>query len=91
MVLSRQPKPDVLINEISLMKRFSFLFLFICFCMSSPSFIYSLFFLSSFSCQHPAIVQFHDSFLVGDTLWVVMELVDGEDLTQVELGRGREG
>ena len=56
MVLSRQPKPDVLINEISLMK----------------------------SCQHPAIVQFHDSFLVTDTLWVVMELVDGEDLTQVE-------
>jgi p21-activated kinase 1 len=55
MILSRQPKPDVLINEILLMK----------------------------SCQHPAIVGFYDGFLVAETLWVVMELVDGEDLTQV--------
>mmetsp|Transcript_3850 Transcript_3850/g.4983 ORF Transcript_3850/g.4983 Transcript_3850/m.4983 type:complete len:804 (-) Transcript_3850:45-2456(-) len=55
MVLCRQPKPDVLINEILLMK----------------------------CCQHPAIVGFHDSFLLEETLWVIMELVEGEDLTQV--------
>lgn len=37
MTLSRQPKPEVLINEINLMR----------------------------SCQHPAIVMYYDSFLVG--------------------------
>jgi serine/threonine protein kinase len=34
-------------------------------------------------CQHPSIVQFLDSYLLNGTLWVAMELIDGEDLTQV--------
>jgi serine/threonine protein kinase len=34
-------------------------------------------------CCHSSIVQFLDSYLVSGTLWVAMELIDGEDLTQV--------
>jgi len=34
-------------------------------------------------CSHLSIVRFVDSYLVEGTLWVVMEFVDGEDLTQV--------
>lgn len=34
-------------------------------------------------CDSPAIVQFMDSFLVNGTLWVAMEFIDGEDLTQI--------
>eukprot|EP00008_Paramoeba_atlantica_P000444 CAMPEP_0201502992 /NCGR_PEP_ID=MMETSP0151_2-20130828/84425_1 /ASSEMBLY_ACC=CAM_ASM_000257 /TAXON_ID=200890 /ORGANISM="Paramoeba atlantica, Strain 621/1 / CCAP 1560/9" /LENGTH=682 /DNA_ID=CAMNT_0047896617 /DNA_START=42 /DNA_END=2090 /DNA_ORIENTATION=- len=55
MVLSRQPKPEVLVNEVMLMKK----------------------------CKDKSIVSFKDSFLVGGVLWVVMELIDGEDLTNV--------
>ena len=35
------------------------------------------------ACTHRAIVSFIDSFLVDGALWVVMEFVDGCDLTQV--------
>jgi len=34
-------------------------------------------------CSHPSIVQFLESYLHSGTLWVVMELVEGEDLTQL--------
>ena len=34
-------------------------------------------------CKHQAIVQFLDSYLLDGTLWVAMELIDGEDLTQI--------
>lgn len=34
-------------------------------------------------CQHRGIVQYLDSYLLEGTLWVAMELIDGEDLTQV--------
>lgn len=34
-------------------------------------------------CKHPSIVQFMDSYLLTGTLWVVMELIQGEDLTQL--------
>lgn len=34
-------------------------------------------------CSHPSIVQFLGSYLHSGTLWVVMELVEGEDLTQL--------
>lgn len=34
-------------------------------------------------CKHPSIVQFIDSYLLQGTLWVAMELINGEDLTQV--------
>jgi serine/threonine protein kinase len=35
------------------------------------------------ACRNPCIVEYVDSFLVEDELWVVMELIDGEDLTKV--------
>lgn len=34
-------------------------------------------------CKHPSIVQFLDSYLLSGTLWVIMELINGEDLTQL--------
>lgn len=34
-------------------------------------------------CKHNSIVQFLDSYLLTGTLWVAMELIDGEDLTQL--------
>lgn len=32
--------------------------------------------------RHPCIVGYHDSILVDDTLWIVMEYCDGGDLAQ---------
>ena len=32
---------------------------------------------------HETIVQFHDSYLVQDELWVVMEYLDGGALTNI--------
>jgi serine/threonine protein kinase len=55
MILSQQPNPQVVINEILLMK----------------------------DCNHPAIVNFIDSYLLDGVLWVVMEFMDGSDLTSV--------
>jgi p21-activated kinase 1 len=55
MLLSRQPKEGVVVNEILLMQQ----------------------------ARHPAIVNYQDSFLFEEALWVVMDYVDGEDLTQV--------
>eukprot|EP01100_Stratorugosa_tubuloviscum_P007669 TRINITY_DN316_c0_g2_i1.p1 TRINITY_DN316_c0_g2~~TRINITY_DN316_c0_g2_i1.p1 ORF type:complete len:655 (-),score=405.89 TRINITY_DN316_c0_g2_i1:137-2101(-) len=55
MILDQQPNPQVVINEILLMR----------------------------DCQHPAIVNFIDSYLVSGTLWVIMEFMDGCDLTAV--------
>lgn len=40
-------------------------------------------------CRHPSIVQFNDSFLVNGVLWVAMELIDGEDLTQIITAAGK--
>lgn len=34
-------------------------------------------------CNHPAIVNYIDSYLVDGCLWVVMEFMDGSDLTSV--------
>ena len=34
-------------------------------------------------CNDETIVSFKDSFLMGGVLWVVMELIEGEDLTNV--------
>ena len=34
-------------------------------------------------CKHHAIVQYLDSFILSGTLWVAMELINGEDLTQL--------
>jgi serine/threonine protein kinase len=39
--------------------------------------------LSLSSSSSSSIVTFRDSFLVEGSLWVVMEYIDGEDLTQV--------
>jgi serine/threonine protein kinase len=55
MLLSEQPNPDVVINEILVMR----------------------------DCRHKAIVNYIDSHLVGDMLWVVMEYMDATDLTSV--------
>ena len=33
--------------------------------------------------HHPNIVQMHDSFLVEDELWVVMEFLEGGALTDI--------
>lgn len=55
MLLSRQPKKEIVVNEILLMQM----------------------------ATHPAIVNYKDSFLHEEALWVVMEYIDGVDLTQV--------
>jgi serine/threonine-protein kinase CLA4 len=34
-------------------------------------------------CDTPSIVSYYNSYIQSDTLWVVMEYVDGEDLTDV--------
>ncbi|KAL5604429.1 hypothetical protein BROUX41_002401 [Berkeleyomyces rouxiae] len=55
MNLEQQPKKDLIINEIVVMKGSS----------------------------HPNIVNFIDSYLCGDELWVVMEYMEGGSLTDV--------
>lgn len=55
MNLARQPRKDMIINEIRIMKE----------------------------CQHPSIVNYIDSFLVKEYLWVVMEYMEGGMLTDI--------
>ena len=55
MILARQPRLDMLINEINVMKEV----------------------------QHPNIVNFLDCYLVKDSLWVVMEYMEGGMLTDI--------
>lgn len=55
MILARQPRKDMIVNEILVMKE----------------------------CQHPNIVNFMDSYLVRENLWVVMEYMEGGMLTDI--------
>lgn len=55
MRLSEQPKPDLVINEILVMRDY----------------------------KHSNIVNYLDSYLKGDTVWVVMEYIPGGALTEV--------
>ncbi|XP_065177999.1 serine/threonine-protein kinase PAK 2-like [Sycon ciliatum] len=55
MVLKNQPKPELIINEILVMREH----------------------------KHPNIVNYVDSFLVGEELWVVMQYLAGGSLTDV--------
>ncbi|KAI8914312.1 kinase-like domain-containing protein [Gorgonomyces haynaldii] len=55
MNLPRQPRKDMIVNEIRIMKE----------------------------SQHPSIVNYVDSFLVKDSLWVVMEYMEGGMLTDI--------
>jgi serine/threonine protein kinase len=55
MNLARQPRKDMIINEIRIMKE----------------------------TVHPNIVNFIDSFLVRDSLWVIMEYMEGGMLTDI--------
>ena len=54
MDLDRQPKKELIINEIVVMN----------------------------SAKHKNIVNYIDSFLVGNVLWVVMEFMEGGSLTE---------
>lgn len=55
MVMAKQIKREILVNEIRIMSE----------------------------SRHPAIVQYIDSYIVGGSLWVVMELVEGGSLTEI--------
>eukprot|EP01087_Luapelamoeba_hula_P001046 TRINITY_DN1079_c0_g2_i2.p1 TRINITY_DN1079_c0_g2~~TRINITY_DN1079_c0_g2_i2.p1 ORF type:complete len:950 (-),score=193.52 TRINITY_DN1079_c0_g2_i2:107-2956(-) len=55
MVLAKQVKSDIVVNEIMIMK----------------------------NNQHPAVVNYIDSYLLKGSLWVVMELIDGGSLTEL--------
>jgi protein-serine/threonine kinase len=55
MIISRQPRLDMIINEINVMKEV----------------------------QHPNIVNFLDCYLVKDSLWVLMEYMEGGMLTDI--------
>jgi len=55
MDLNNQPKKDLIINEIIIMREST----------------------------HPNIVNFNDSYLVKEELWVVMEFMEGGSLTDV--------
>ena len=55
MVISQQPKNELIINEILVMR----------------------------ANKHPNVVNYVDSYLVGDELWVVMEYLSGGPLTDV--------
>ena len=55
MILPRQPRKDMIINEIRIMKE----------------------------CQHPNIVNFQDCFIIRDSLWVIMEYMEGGMLTDI--------
>jgi len=55
MVIAKQVKSDIVINEIMIMKE----------------------------SQHPSIVNYIDSYVVRDSLWVIMEYVDGGSLTEM--------
>jgi protein-serine/threonine kinase len=55
MVLSRQPRLDMIINEIHVMKEI----------------------------KHPNIVNFVECYLVKDSLWVIMEYMEGGMLTDI--------
>lgn len=55
MLMSRQPRKDMIINEINVMR----------------------------DVVHPNIVNFVDCFLVKDTLWVLMEYMEGGMLTDI--------
>ena len=55
MILSRQPRKDMIINEIRIMKETT----------------------------HANIVNFIESYLVKDSLWVIMEYMEGGMLTDI--------
>lgn len=71
MNLSQQPKKELIINEILVMRE-------------NKSNFYSLNpFLTISIFRHPNIVNYLDSYLVGEDLWVVMEYLAGGSLTDV--------
>jgi protein-serine/threonine kinase len=55
MIIARQPRLDMIINEISVMKEI----------------------------QHENIVNYIDCYLVKDSLWVIMEYMEGGMLTEI--------
>lgn len=55
MVMAKQIKREILVNEIRIMSE----------------------------SRHPSIVQYLDSYIVGGSLWVAMELIEGGSLTEI--------